>query len=229
MAIATTQHGADHPSGKDQGGGHHDTPAQRDAKERFALWLFIGGDAVLLALEVFGWFYLRGLNTQDMWRGAKCSIAKPCTDGLGNPLTHEVAKANSAYTFVIAAMVVIAAVLFWRVELCARDGKGRAMASSLAGLALLALAGAAGLQSFNFTALPFTTIDGTYASSVEFFMGSTLVHIVVLGFLALGVWNRARAGRYEDGNWHQTRLVRIFAVWIALSVCVLAVVMSLFA
>ena len=85
------------------------------------------------------------------------------------------------------------------------------------------------VQSYQFGQLPFTTIDGAYASTFEFFMGSTLAHLGLLTFLVFGLWNRSRLGRYEDGRWYQVRLVRIFAVWIAVSVCVLTIVMSLFA
>ena len=42
--------------------------------------------------------------------------------------------------------------------------------------------------------VPFTTIDGAYASTFEFFMGSTLAHVILLTFIALGLWNRAAQG-----------------------------------
>ena len=79
-----------------------------------------------------------------------------------------------------------------------------------------------------FGALPFSTIDGTYASTFEFFMGSTLAHLILLTFIGIGLLNRARLGRYDGGRWYQLRLIRVFAVWIAASVCILALVMSLF-
>ena len=63
--------------------GHHETREQRHFKERLAVWLFIGGDLVFLLMELFFWFYLRALNTNGLWRGAACSKANPCTDGLG--------------------------------------------------------------------------------------------------------------------------------------------------
>ena len=114
MAITTDPH--------DQGRvveavtGHHETRDQRHFKERIAVWLFISGDAVFLLMELFYWFYLRALNTDGMWRGAACSKANPCTDGLGNPITQEIAKANPWYTVSIAVLVVVAAALVWGVE-----------------------------------------------------------------------------------------------------------------
>ena len=35
-------------------------------------------------------------------------------------------------------------------------------------------------------------------------------------------------GRYDGGHWYQVRVIRIFAVWIAVSTCILAIVMSAF-
>jgi hypothetical protein len=40
---------------------------------------------------------------------------------------------------------------------------------------------------------------------------------------------RASRGKYDDGRWHQVRLIRLFAVWIAISIIILTLVSSLFA
>jgi len=233
MAIAITEHGDTHDEGHDGGaaheGGHHETPEQRDRKERLALWIFIAGDALFLLLELFTWFYLRALNTNGMWRGAACTTASPCSDGLNNPLTHEVAKASPWYTLVIAVLVVVGALVIRAVERAAVKRDSRSVMGGIAGVALLALLAAIVLQCLQFGDLPFTTIDGTYASAFEFFMGSTLFHVTLLAGITFGMWNRIRLGRYDEGRWYRVRLIRMFAVWIAASVCVLALVMSLFA
>jgi heme/copper-type cytochrome/quinol oxidase subunit 3 len=208
--------------------GHHETREQRHFKERLALWLFIGGDLVFLLMELFFWFYLRALNTNGMWRGADCSKANPCSDGLGNPITSEIAKANPAYTLTIAGLTVIAALVIWRVEVLARDQAKRRVISGVAGVGLVFLLAAVVVQCLQFGKLPFTTIDGSYASSFIFFMGSTLGHLLLLSFIIFGLWNRARQGKYDGGHWYQVRLSRMFAAWIATSTCVLALVMVLF-
>jgi heme/copper-type cytochrome/quinol oxidase subunit 3 len=235
MAIATTEHGDTHDAGDGHGeasaheGGHHETPEQRDRIERLGLWLFIGGDAVFLMLELFAWFYLRALNTGGMWRGAACTVASPCTDGQGNPITHEIAKANPAYTLCIAGLVVVAALLISAVERAAVKRDSHSVMGGMAGLALVVLLAAIALQCYQFGVLPFHTIDGSYASVFEFFMGSTLAHVGILAFITFGLWNRIRVGRYDEGRWYRVRIIRMFAVWIAVSVCVLALVMSFFA
>jgi heme/copper-type cytochrome/quinol oxidase subunit 3 len=208
--------------------GHHETREQRHFKERLAVWLFISGDAVFLLMELFYWFYLRGLNTDGMWRGVACSKANPCTDGLGNPITQEIAKANPWYTVSIAILVVIAAALVWGVERSAQRQLKRSVISGGAAIGLVVLVAAIVVQCYQFGVLPFTTIDGTYASTFQFFMGSTLAHLLLLGFIVAGLWTRARRGRYDGGLWYQVRIIRIFSVWLAVSTCILAIVMIAF-
>jgi heme/copper-type cytochrome/quinol oxidase subunit 3 len=208
--------------------GHHETREQRHFKERIAIWLFISGDAVFLLMELFYWFYLRALNTNGMWRGATCSKANPCTDGLGNPITHEIAKASPWYTVTIAALVVIGAALVWGVERSAQRRATRSVISGGAALALLVFVAAIVVQCYQFGVLPFTTIDGTYASTFEFFMGSTLAHLSLLALIVTGMLSHARRGRYDGGYWYQTRVIRIFAVWCATATCILALVMIAF-
>jgi len=226
MAITTDPH--------DQGrvveavAGHHETREQRHFKERIVVWVFISGDAVFLLMELFYWFYLRALNTDGMWRGATCTKANPCTDGLGNPITHEIAKSTPWYTVSIAVLVVIAAALIWGVERSAQRQLKRSAIRGAAGLGLLAVVAAIVVQCYQFGVLPFTTIDGTYASTFEFFMGSTLAHLLLLAFIVTGLWLRAGRGRYDGGHWYQVRIIRIFAARLATSTCILAIVMIAF-
>jgi fumarate reductase subunit D len=235
VTTITAEHGELPDEPQDDGrsieavAGHHETREQRHFKERLALWLFIGGDLVFLLMELFFWFYLRALNTNGMWRGSACSKANPCTDGLGNPITSQITKANPAYTIVIAALVVVAALLVWRAEVSSQRQSKRGVISGGAALALVVVVAALVVQCFQFGQLPFTTIDGTYASTFIFFMGSTLGHLFLLGFLIFAVWNRARLGKYDHGHWYQVRVVRIFTAWCAIATCVLAVVMVAFA
>jgi fumarate reductase subunit D len=208
--------------------GHHETREQRHFKEHIAIWLFISGDAVFLLMELFYWFYLRALNTNGMWRGVACSKANACSDGLGNPITHVIAKANPAYTVSIAILTVIAAAAIWGVEKTVQRQSKRSAISGGAVLGLVIVLAAIVVQCFQFGVLPFTTIDGAYASTFEFFMGSTLAHLLLLAFIVVGLWTRAHRGRYDGGHWYQVRIIRIFAAWLATSTCILAIVMIAF-
>ena len=225
-----------------EGGNHHDTPQAKHRKEHIALWLFIGGDAVFFMLELFFWFYLRANNTGGMWRAANCTKAAQaaingagatasnmCTDGLGNAITAPITKAAPIHTIAIAVLIVISAAFVWFMEVQARQGASRKATTPLAGLALIFVIAAIVWQIVQFQVLPFTTVDGTYASTFEFYMGSNLAHFALVLTIALGVFNRSRKGLFENGRWYQIHLSRLFWVWIAFSSAVLAAVAVLFA
>jgi hypothetical protein len=244
MAITETDHGSEghgsegHGSeghgngpavpGAENPGGEHETAFKRDQKERLMLWLLIGGDALFLILELFTWFYLRTLNVNGLWNGAKCSKANPCTDGLGNPITAPIHKADPKHAIIIAICTVLAAAFVWLAESAAKRDAGKRSVSTMAGVAYLFMLVAIGWQIYQFQVLPFTTIDGGYASTYEFFMGSTLAHLILLAFIGLGLWIRASKGRYSGATWYRVRLIRFFAVWIALSTVILVSVAALF-
>jgi len=216
-------------AGQHEGGGHHESPRERHKKEHMATWLFIGGDMVVFALEIFFWFYLRTLNVNGMWLGSACSKLNPCTDGLGNPITSPIAKASGIYTLAIAGLIIVSALFIWQAEIQARSGAHRKATTPLLGLAVLFCLAAIGLQIYQFQVLPFTTIDGAYASLFEFFMGSNLAHFLLVLVVATGLFNRSRIGKLEHSNWYQAHLGRLWAVWVAASATVLALIATFLA
>jgi len=216
-------------AGQHEGGGHHESPRERHKKEHMALWLFIGGDAVVFALEIFFWFYLRTLNVNGMWLGNACSKLNPCTDGLGNPITAPISEANGLYTMGVAALIIVSAIFIWQAEIQARSGAHRKATTPLLGLALVFCLVAIGLQIYQFQVLPFTTIDGAYASLFEFFMGSSLAHFLLVLVIAVGLFNRSRIGKLEHSNWYQAHLGRLWAIWVAASATVLALIATFLA
>ena len=97
------------------------------------------------------------------------------------------------------------------------------------GLGVIFVVAAIVWQIVQFQILPFTTIQGTYASTFEFYMGSNIAHFLLALTVGFGLFNRSRIGKYEDGRWFQVHLSRIFFVWVAFSSAVLALVTVLFA
>lgn len=243
MSITTTDHetpghGESHGDdghghgpaveGAENPGGEHETAYKRDQKERLMLWLFIGGDLLFLVLEIFTWFYLRTLNVNGLWNGALCTKANPCTDGLGNPITAQIPKANPWHSVAIAVLTILCAAFIWLAESAAKKQSGKSTVTGLSVVGLLFLVGAVVWQCVQFGVLPFTTIQGAYASTFLFFIGSTLGHLILLLFVVVGLCIRAGKGRYEGGTWYRIRLIRFFVVWIAISTAALAIVSSLF-
>ncbi len=238
MSVTTTEidsHGHDDEHGHgpivpgaENPGGEHESASKRDQKERLMIGLFISGDALFLILELFAWFYLRSLNVGGLWNGAQCSKASPCADGLGNPIVAQIPKANPWHSIAIACLAIGCAAFVWVAESAAKRQAGKRAVAGASGIALLFLLGAVAWQIYQFQVLPFTTIDGAYASTFEYFIGSTLAHLILLLFIVLGLWIRASKGRYEGGTWHRIRIIRYFAVWIAVSCVVLALTSTLF-
>ena len=218
-----------------EGGNHHDTPQEKHRKEHLALWLFIFGDVVFFLLELFFWFYLRANNTGGGWREANCgphTISSPtntCVDGLGNPITSEIAKAAPIHTIAIAVLIIVSAGLIWFAEVQARQGASRKTTTPLTAFSVVFVLAGLAWQFYQFQVLPFTTVDGAYASTFTFFMGSNVAHFLILLIVALGLFNRSRIGKFENGRWYQLHLGRLFAVWIALSCAILALVTVFFA
>jgi heme/copper-type cytochrome/quinol oxidase subunit 3 len=231
-------HGDGHGHGYyEEGGNHHDTPQQKHRKEHIAVWLFIFGDAVFFALELFFWFYLRANNTAGMWRGVACTKnstsfyegTKTCIDGLGNPITGIIPKAAPIHSIAVMVLIVICAAFVWFAEVQARQGASRKVTTPLTGLALLFVLGALAWQFYQFQVLPFTTVQGAYASTFEFYMGSNVAHFLLVLTIVLGLFFRSRLGKFENGRWYQLHLSRLFVVWIALSSVILGLVSILFA
>ena len=224
-------------------GGHHESPQDRHRKEHMAVWMFIAGDFLFLVLEIFCWFYLRTLNAGGGWRFAECTKAfseangttvasnraQICTDGLGNPITHAVEKAAAIHTIAIAVLIVVAALFVWFAEVQARKGATRKATTPILNLAALFCLGAIVWQIVQFQILPFTTVQGTYASVFEYYMGSNLAHFGLVSFILLGLVIRSSKGKFENGNWYQLHLSRLWTLWVALSSAVLAVVAVVFA
>lgn len=203
-------------------------PADGHRRATLAVWLFIFGDAVFVLLEVFSWLYLRALNTHGLWRGADCSRAHPCVDGQGHPILGEVPTASPTKTVAVALLVVAGAGLLWAAERAVRHGHSRRSFTMITGLSLGAVLLACLVQIDQFRGLPFSRIQGSYASSFFFVMASNLFHLALAAFVGLGVWVGSRRGLYDDGRADEVHLVRLAVTWIAVSVCILAVVSSAF-
>ncbi len=227
----------------------HFTPEQKDRKERMAVWLLIGGDAVFLALELFTWFYLRALNVSDGWRYSLATSSNQyphCPGDSCSPInfTGEIPKIGSSWTLIVTVLALAAGAAVWWAEAIARKRVGRSMlVGALLLTTVLALA-AVVAQFVQFQHLPVVevinnatgspikmhlgTIMGTYASTALFYMGANIAHFLIVLLVALGLTLRASRGKY-DASFYEIRLGRLFFVWVGLSTLVLSLVSILFA
>jgi heme/copper-type cytochrome/quinol oxidase subunit 3 len=174
---------------------------------RLGVGLVIVADASFVAAMLFGYRYLRGLNTEGAW------------------LPHGLATAPIWASWLLAAGLLLSAVVFRWGEKGIRAGdRARLVLGSGVGLFLLVMVGVG--QVVQIASFPFAIAASAYASSMYLLAGANLFHVVLTGFLGLAMWNRARLGKYSaTENW-QVGIVSLWWAWVALAAGVSALTTS---
>ena len=232
MSIDTHSHHDAHADG-----GHHEPPEVVDGRQRMSIWLFIAGDALTLAALVFTYLYLRGVNTSGHWMsmvgypgpqlpGGHSWAYYSGLDSLPEPTTVVTGPLSAGLNWLGTAVTIISAGFIWAAERALRVAKNKSAFTLLAAIGtLVALAGifisfhqlAAVPQILSVhadnTVLAFTA----YGSSMIIIIGSAAVHLMLLVFLGVGLTLRSIRGAISVENWYQSRLVRMFWVWVAIS------------
>jgi heme/copper-type cytochrome/quinol oxidase subunit 3 len=177
---------------------------------RLGVGFIIVADASFVMAMLFSYRYLRGLNTEGAWVPAGSATA---------PIWS---------SWVLAAGLVLSAVVFRWGERSIRGGdSGRLVLASAVGVVLL-VAVAVG-QVVQIAGFPFAMAASAYASSMYLLAGANLFHLVLTLFLGLGMWNRARLGRYSaTENW-QVGIVSLWWAWVALAAVLSALTTSFIA
>jgi heme/copper-type cytochrome/quinol oxidase subunit 3 len=237
--------GGEGHGGGDDGGGHHESPEVVDGRQRMAVWLFIGGDMVILAGLLFTYLYLRGTNTDGHWMNMVGYTGHPWSyynnilfvkgGSLPNPTTVSVNPISAGFYWVVTLVTVVSAGVIWLGEKrlrVSRDVKAFVPIASLATVvALIALV----LTIVQLRQIPeiFVTQNDSaymaytsYSSAILVLEGSALLHMFVLAFLGLGLTVRASKGVISGDKWYQVRLVRLFWVWVAVSSVIVAAVVT---
>jgi heme/copper-type cytochrome/quinol oxidase subunit 3 len=231
-------------SEKHEGPGHHESPEKVDARERVGIWLFIGADVITVAALLFTYLYLRGVDTNNHWMmlsGYPGSLhtyqgwENLVNNGanIGNPKDIWVGPLSAGLEWLVCAITVVSAGVLWLGEKNLRATKNAKGFSSMAILAMvLALAGVA-VSAIQLSHIPqiFVAVNDsmtmsypTYDSSMMAIFASNLGHLVILGFLGLGLAIRSARGVISGDKWYQVRLVRYFWVWVAISSVVVTLI-----
>jgi len=177
---------------------HHEDVDTVGRRWRLGVLLLIVADASFVAAMLFGYRYLRGLNTEGAW------LPK------GSP------TAPIWVSWALAGGLVLSAVVFLWGERGIRHGhRGRLVLASAVGVLLL-LAVIVG-QVVQIAGFDFDIASSAYASSMYLLAGANLFHLVLTLFLGLAMWNRARVGLYSaTQNW-QVGIVSIWWAWVAVA------------
>jgi heme/copper-type cytochrome/quinol oxidase subunit 3 len=202
--TATTHDDPTHVGGPTSG--HHESPDVVGARQRLGVILLILADVAFVLSLVFAHLYLRQLNTEGGW------IPK---DG---------GTESVGFGWVIAAVMVAGWAAYRWGERGARAGrKARLVVGT--GLAVLVAVVDLALQVYQMAASTLRAADGAYASSFMALSGYHAFHVLLTVFIGVGVWNRARLGRYAGNDW-QVRIVGYWWAWVAVSAVITAATLS---
>jgi heme/copper-type cytochrome/quinol oxidase subunit 3 len=180
------------------GGGHHaasygETEQLIERRQRLAVVLLIGADAVFALMLIFTYFYLRGLNVNDGW------------------LPSGVQTMSSATTWAITAIVVLSAASYaWGVS---GANPARVRVGTVIGLLLL-LADLV-IQVLQLASVPYHSTSGAYASGFIVFAGYHVAHLLLALFLGVGVLVRTSREMSGSSYRNQLRLVEYAWIWVA--------------
>ena len=195
--------------------GHHDSPEVVATRQLVGLWLFIAGDAVILLSLLFTYLYLRGLNTASQWMPKG-------VHGTGLVLEW--------------GIVVIAAVSAWAIwsgEKAVVRGKSAIGGAWLATLfavvgAVLCGVSIADIPHYVNATSQVRMVAGSYASSLLAIDVSNIVHLLLLVFLGVAVAVRSKKGLISQTSPTHARLIRIFWVWVTVSIALAALITTVF-
>ena len=183
----------------------HDSPEAVGRSQRLGVLLLIGGDVAFVLSLVFTYLYLRGLNTEGGWIPEHGHVV-----GSGLRLGHRRGDGRE----------------LGRLPL---GGDGRRHAGSAAARPVAggrARRGGPGPSVYQLATAGIVVADGAYASAWMALSGYHAVHLALTLFIGIGVWNRARLGRFATDHWH-VRLVGYWWTWVAASAVLTAATTSL--
>jgi heme/copper-type cytochrome/quinol oxidase subunit 3 len=187
---------------------HHLPPAQVAGQQRKAVLLFILGDAVVFGCMLFSWFYLRALNVDGGW------------------LPKDAKTVDSVLVWVITAVTVLSAIVYWMGEKGIKAGE-RARFTTMTAVGLVLVLAAFALSIYQAATWPILMSDGTYASMFIVIAGLQMLHLLILLFVGLGVWIRATKGLLDNGNYVHATVTGYFWYWVT-ATAVLGAVLTFF-
>jgi len=182
---------------------HHDSPDTVGRRDRLGVILLIVADIAFVGSLIFTYLYLRFLNTEGAW------------------LPEGMTPAPSTSTWLVVICLLIGLfTITWGVR--GMKGGHKSQLVIGAGIALLASIVAAVLQFHQIASYDFPLNDkgyfaGTYSSSIVTLAGANAFHLILTIVITLGIFNRARMGKYTDPASWQPRIAVYWWLWIVIS------------
>ncbi|CAB4931899.1 MAG: hypothetical protein F2840_01520 [Actinobacteria bacterium] len=174
-------------------------------RNRLGIWLCIVSDATGTVALLISYVYLWSLNVNSAWAPPKDSFAP-----------------DLPFWLIVAGIVLAAATMWWGVRGMAKGHRGQLiLASALSSIiVLVTFVG----QIVQLSTFPFAITEGAYASATFWLAMATAIHLSVVLFLTLAIFNRTRAGLFTQSNHSHVRLVAMWMTWVCVSALLGAVV-----
>lgn len=181
-------------------------------RNKVGLWLLIAGDVSGTLALLISYSYLWQLNVNNAW--APNTIVY---GGNGNVTGRTSLPWAEDWPFWLVTLLVgVTCALMWSGYRGIRAGSAQRLIAACAGASVIALV-ALGVQIWQISSLPFEPTSGSYASAVFLFCYSSLVHLVIGGFLIIGVMNRTKAGHVTVADPSQALIVARWVTWLVIA------------
>lgn len=185
-------------------------------RSRLGVWLLIVADIAGTIALVISYTYLWSLNVNGAWAppGARLTASETNT---ALPTTPSTATFAPEWPFwAIFLVVVVATALMWFGYRSARRGNHAGLMVG-AGLSFLVTVAALVFQWMQIGTFPFDSEDGGYASAVLLLCASNIFHLLLLLFIGMGIFMRARKGLIDKTNWYQAQLTSYYMTWVCVA------------
>jgi cytochrome c oxidase subunit 3 len=126
--------------------------------------------------------------------------------------------------YILTGLCVLSAVFYFIGFLGIRAGNGATLTICSALATILAIVALGGQIRF-MGHLPFTTGDGSYASTYIMLSGYHIYHLLLGTFLGIGVTHRALRGRYSSDRTAGLSAIGYYWYWMALTPVLVTVMM----
>ena len=185
-------------------------------RSRLGMWFFIVADVAGTIALVISYTYLWSLNVNGGWAPPGATLTASQTN-TALPTTPPTATFAVEWPFwAIFLVVVVATALMWFGHRSARSGNHAGLMVG-AGLSFLVTVAALVFQWIQISTFPFDAGDGAYASAVLLLCASNIFHLLLLLFLGMGIFARARKGLINKTNWYQAQLTSYYMTWVCVA------------
>jgi len=167
-------------------------------RNRMGIWLCIVSDATGTVALLISYVYLWSLNVNSGWAPPKDRFA-----------------ADLPFWLIVAGVVLAAATMWLGVRGMAKGRRWQLILASVFSSMIL-LVTCVG-QIVQLSTFPFAITDGAYASATFWLGIATAIHLSVVLFLTIAIFNRTRAGLFTQSNHSHVRLVAMWMTWVCVA------------